>query len=116
MKITKENFEIIAKSLGYKVIAEYKFLTDRKFRADWLINEKILIEYEGVDPKAGYWTIKNGKRIYVIPTNGHTSITGYTKDCEKYNLAQIHGFIVLRYTALNFNNVFNDLDLLNKKE
>lgn len=98
MKITKENFELIAKSLGYKVIAEYKFLTDRKFRADWLVNDKILIEYEGIKGKSR-----------------HTSITGYSNDCEKYNLAQIHGFVVMRYTILNFDNVFNDLEKNNSK-
>jgi very-short-patch-repair endonuclease len=76
------------------VIPEYKFLTDRKFRFDYAIpDKKIAVEYEG---------IMGGKAR-------HTSVTGYTKDTEKYNLAAINGWRVLRYTALNVSNLKDDL-------
>jgi len=105
MKIDKTNFLPIAKSFGYIVEAEYNFIPSRRFRADWFIligNTRVLIEYEGI----------------AAAKSRHTSIVGYTKDCEKYNLAAMNGFIVLRYTALNFDNVFKDLKIIknnNKK-
>lgn len=75
-------------------VAEFKFSKDRKFRADFAIQEyMILIEYEGIRSKK----------------SRHTSITGYSKDCEKYNLATTLGYSVLRYTALNYKNVWDDL-------
>lgn len=40
MKITKLNFAKIARSLGYEVEEEFKFSKDRRFRADWKINQK----------------------------------------------------------------------------
>jgi hypothetical protein len=100
-KLDKTNFEAVAKSQGYKIIPEYKFCFKRKFKADWFIehnSKKILIEYEGINSYK----------------SRHTSITGYANDCEKYNLAQRLGFIVLRYTALNFQDVFNDIEELTK--
>ena len=99
MKLDKTNFESVAKNLGYSVTPEYKFIENRRFRADWLItigDKKILIEYEGI----------------AASKSRHTSITGYTKDCEKYNLASLSGFIVLRFTALNFKDVFEYLEVL----
>lgn len=96
MKITKTNFELVAEMLGYHIESEFKFLPDRKFKADWIVSKQgknCLVEYEGIKGKSR-----------------HTSITGYSKDCEKYNLAQIAGYSVLRYTILNFDNVFNDLE------
>jgi hypothetical protein len=95
MKINKLNFEVFAKAQGYKVDSEFKFLSDRKFKADWRVskdNKNVLVEYEGSYGKSR-----------------HTTFTGYAKDCEKYNLAQLAGYVVLRYTVLNFDNVFNDL-------
>lgn len=95
--ITKENFKQIFTGLGYVIEPEFKFCSNRKFRADWKVNKKdkdVLIEYEGIfSAKAR-----------------HTSITGYTKDCEKYNLMTKLGYKFLRYTALNFNDVITDLE------
>ncbi len=72
---------------GY--IPEYqfdKYYGKRLFRADFAILKfGILIEAEGI---GGY-------------QSRHTSITGYNKDTEKYNLAAILGFNVLRYTTLS---------------
>jgi very-short-patch-repair endonuclease len=63
---------------------EFRFHPVRKWRADFaFIPERILIEIEG-------GTYKNGR---------HTRPVGYEKDCEKYNSAQMDGWMVLRYTA-----------------
>ena len=39
----------------------------------------------------------------------HTTITGYTEDANKYNEAQKLGWKVLRYTAINYKNITQDL-------
>lgn len=97
IKINKLNFASVAKGVGYQIEPEVRFAPSRRFKADWKVikNGKcVLVEYEGINSR----------------TARHTTITGYSKDCEKYNLAQLKGFVVLRYTMLNFDNVFNDLD------
>jgi len=111
--ITKKNFQPIIQGLGYKVTPEFKFCDYRKFRADWLVEKNgkcTLVEYEGVDPKSGFWIFHKGKRMFVYPSNGHTSAISYTKDCEKYNLACKLGYKLLRYTVMNFNDCINDLE------
>jgi len=80
---------------------ETKFHEKRKFRFDisFKINSlKIAVEYEGIMSKKAR----------------HTSVTGYTNDTEKYNLAQLSGWIVLRYTALNFKDFNTHLENLSK--
>ena len=64
-------------------IPEYKFDPERKWRFDyaWLAN-LVALEIEG-----GVWT---GGR--------HTRGAGYVKDMEKYNAAQLLGWVVLRCT------------------
>lgn len=85
------------KNLGLAYVKELKFSDKRKFRFDFAIPfYKIALEYEG---------IVSGK-------SRHTSITGYTRDTEKYNLATIEGWKVLRYTALNYGNLEQDLKQL----
>ena len=80
-----EKIEIVLKVNGFKFEKEFKFLSNRKFRFDFALPEhKIAIEYEG-----GVW-FKRG---------GHTSGIGYTKDVEKYRLALLDGWRVLRYTV-----------------
>ena len=63
---------------------EYKFLEDRKFRFDlaWPML-MVAAEVEG-----GSWIL-----------SGHTSGTGINRDCEKGNLAQLNGWIYLRFTS-----------------
>ena len=79
---------------------EFEFLQDRKFRFDWAIPScKVAIEYEGVFSKK----------------SRHTNVNGYTTDCEKYNLAMIEGWKVLRYTAKNYNDLSRDLKKIFKK-
>lgn len=99
MNITKQMLPSILKSIYPDTVAEYKFCETRKFRFDFYIPSlNCAIEYEGI----------------LSAKARHTSITGFSKDCEKYNLACVLGFKVLRYTALNLNNVLNDLTELKK--
>jgi len=84
-----------------KAVEELQFHHKRKFRFDWALPElMVAIEYEGL----------------MSEKSGHTTIGGYTKDCEKYNLAQICGWKVLRYTAVNYQNLERDLKLYLKKK
>lgn len=69
----------------------------RKFRFDWAVEGnslKIAIEYEG---------IMSGK-------SRHTTVTGYSKDAEKYNMAAALGWKVLRFTALNYKDLITELN------
>ncbi len=73
-------------TLGIEHVREYKFLANRKFRFDIAIpDKKIAIEFEG--------GIFSGGR--------HTRGKGYARDVEKYNLAVLEGWKVLRYTTEN---------------
>jgi len=65
-------------------IREYLFIHGRCFRADFAWPAlKLLLEVDG-----GTW---NGGR--------HTSGKGFANDCEKYNLAMLQGWRVLRVTG-----------------
>lgn len=90
----KAAIEWILAGLNLPFVKEFKFLTDRRFRFDYALpHRKIAIEYEGIN---------SGK-------SRHTSITGYSNDTEKYNLATIHGWRVLRYTMKTYKNLESDL-------
>lgn len=85
------------KSKGIAYELEYKFHPKRKWRADIAIPSlKVLVEFEGI----------------VSTKSRHTTITGFTNDCEKYNQAQIVGWNVLRYTVLNKSQFFTDIESL----
>lgn len=74
---------------------EYKFHAEKKWRSDWAIPAlKILIEFEGI----------------ICAKSRHTTITGYSNDATKYREASKLGYIILRYTALNYKEVLNDLN------
>lgn len=93
----KYNFQLMAEGKGLIVTPEYRFSTQRQFKSDWCVSNKIktcLVEYEGIS--------NEGK-------SGHTTLVGYTSNCEKYNLAQLLGYPVFRYTKLNFDQVWDDL-------
>lgn len=81
---------------------EFRFYPPRRWRADYHIpGLKVLIEIEG-----GTWS---GGR--------HTSGAGYQKDLEKYRIASIIGFVLLRYTTseitkTNGQCLLNDLNFL----
>lgn len=60
---------------------EYRFAEPRKFRADFCWpSHGVLVEVEG-----GIFT-----------RQAHGSITGMLRDIQKYNLAAVHGYRVLR--------------------
>jgi hypothetical protein len=74
---------------------ELKFDELRKFRFDYAIPSlKIAIEYEGVFSKK----------------SRHTTVSGFSEDCIKYNLAVGLGWRVLRYTAKNYLDLEKDLN------
>lgn len=76
---------------------EYRFHPVRKWENDWAVlkGKKVLavVEYEGL----------------VSSKSRHTTLTGYTGDCEKYNACAKMGIPVLRYTILNHKDVIEDL-------
>jgi len=76
---------------------ELKFDIVRRFRFDWAIPSlRIAIEYEGI----------------FSDKSRHTTVNGFSKDCEKYNLALSLGWRVLRYTSKNYQELENDLKKL----
>lgn len=63
---------------------EHVFARPRRFRFDFAWPAyKVAVEMEG-----GVWT-----------GGGHNRGAGYASNCEKYNIAQIQGWIVLRYVT-----------------
>jgi very-short-patch-repair endonuclease len=79
---------------GHDVQTEFKFHPTRKWRFDMAIPSlMIAIEYEGV---------------YGIKSR-HTTMSGYTGDCEKYNEAVVLGWRVLRFTAKNIRGAFETI-------
>lgn len=97
----KGTLTILSKLHGFTLVHEYQFDPSRKWRADHYIPElNVLIEYEGMG-RGKYGTL-----------GGHQTINGYSANCEKYNRASLLGFRLLRYTALNYNQVHDDLKYL----
>ena len=97
--------EEVLKLRKINYVTEYTFMKKRRrFRFDYaILDKKIAIEFEGLDS-----IDINGK---IIPS-GHLTKVGYTSDCEKYNLAAINCWIVLRFTALNYRDVGKYLKIL----
>jgi hypothetical protein len=92
----KDHIEWVLIGLKIPFTKEYKGIPDRAYRFDFAIIDtgiKIAIEYNGI----------------MSEKSRHTSITGYTEDMRKLNLAQINGWIVLQYTPLNYKEVSDDL-------
>ena len=90
----------LLKTKGYLFEPEYKFHPTRRWKFDFAlkpIKTKIAIEVEG-----GIWTGKGR----------HSVGQGFINDCEKYNQAQILGWIVLRYTPETLPDVLKDLETL----
>ena len=72
-------------------VREFKFHPKRKFKADFAWpHKKLLVEVEG-----GTWLGSKGR---------HTSGKGFESDCEKYNLAAMEGYKVLRFTGKQVKN------------
>ena len=88
-----------ASGLNYE--SEFMFSSERKFRFDWAVPQILVaIEYEGIFSEK----------------SGHTTLSGYKKDVEKYNLATKLGWKILRYTADNYLDFENDLKIMQKDE
>ena len=88
-----------ASGLNYE--SEFIFSKERKFRFDWAVPQLLVaIEYEGIFSEK----------------SGHTTLSGYKKDVEKYNLATKLGWKILRYTADNYLDFENDLKIIKEKE
>ncbi|HJT73949.1 MAG TPA: hypothetical protein VJ720_08025 [Chitinophaga sp.] len=82
---------------GIPVVKEHRFHPDRKWRFDFAIPDKMIaIEYEGLNSDK----------------SGHTTLSGYTKDTEKYNAAQALGWKVIRFTVKNYRTVLKELEKL----
>lgn len=101
----KAYIEEILERRNIKYVKEHLFMPKRRrFRFDYaIIDKKIAIEFEGLES-----IDLKGKKIL----SGHLTPVGYTKDCEKYNLAAINGWTVLRFTALNYETVGKYLSIL----
>lgn len=86
----KSEIEMVLKHGGYDYVKELKFHPSRKWRFDFAIESlRIAIEYEGI----------------MSEKSRHTTITGMSADCDKYNAAQLLGWKVLRFTAINYKNL-----------
>lgn len=81
-----QTFELQLRGLPYyeALTREYRFHPPRRWRFDYAYAELALaVELEG-----GTWI--NGR---------HSRGAGFAADCEKYNMAQLDGWTVLRFTA-----------------
>jgi very-short-patch-repair endonuclease len=73
--------KLIKQETGFKVVKEFKFNPDRRWRSDYYIPElKLLIEQEG-----GVYT-----------GQAHGSISGILRDVEKYDSATCLGYRIIR--------------------
>ena len=68
---------------------EWRFLPDRKFRFDMAYTEGRV----GVEVEGGTWV-----------AGRHNRGGGFAKDCEKYNLAALNGWVVIRVTSEHIEN------------
>lgn len=85
---------------------EYKFDAVRRFRFDYAIPSlMIAIEYNGL-------IYKNSKNT--TGKSGHQTIGGIKADNEKANLAVTKGWRILVYTAMNYKELYTDLEKLLK--
>ena len=76
-------------------VKELYFHPSRKWRFDFAWPELMLaVEAEGGAESHG---TKN--RAGVVRKSGHLTVSGFRKDCEKYNEAAILGWKVLRFTG-----------------
>ncbi len=76
---------------------EVKFHEERRWRFDYVVRSseiKVAIEYEGLFSEK----------------SRHTTVSGYSGDTDKYREAAKDGYIVQRYTAMNYKKVLRDLE------
>ena|SRR3990167_7384615 len=78
-------------------VAEHKFHEKRKWRFDYAWPQlKIALEVEG-----GIYKRKGGKRCRFCgqtPQGRHNTVKGFLGDMEKYNMASMAGWTVIRTT------------------
>lgn len=95
-KKPKAYYEMMAmlESLDIPFVMEHRFDEYRKFRFDFaFVDKKVAVEYEGIMSKK----------------SRHTTVGGYSKDADKYNLAQKQGWSVFRFTVLNYKNLLDTI-------
>ena len=91
--------ELVLKSKKIDFVPEYQFLKERRFRFDIaILDKKIALEYEGLNFAGG--------------KSRHVTLSGYTNDCNKYNLATLNGWRVFRFTAANYESVNSLISIL----
>jgi hypothetical protein len=96
-------------------VPELKFHRERKFRFDFAI-------FRGItESQARKFQYGKENIIFAIEYEGifstnsrHTNKMGYSKDTDKYRLAAMEGWVVLRYTKLNYQSILEDLEKLIK--
>jgi len=92
----------IEQKTGLDVVTEFHFAKPRKYRFDFaIVKYRIAIEIEGGTRKkqTEVRKCKCGKiHTFSAYYGRHNSPEGYKKDCEKYNLAAVLNWKVLRYT------------------
>jgi hypothetical protein len=102
MSVVKFNMLIVSfcRANKLELKKEFQFCKGRRWKADYYIPElNVLIEYEGL-----------GVGRNKFRAGGHQTVKGYTANCDKYNRASMLGYKLIRYTALNFGNVNDDLN------
>lgn len=91
---------LVKSDLKLDIVKEHKFLPNRRFRFDYAILEyKIAVEVEG-----GIW-LKGG--------GAHSRPANILRDMEKYTLASVDGWVVIRRTPQQL--ITNETLLLIKK-
>jgi len=86
------DLELILKSINPNYEKEYRFNSHRRWKFDFAYPDiAVAFEYEG---------IFRGK-------SRHTSVMGYSKDCEKYNHAAVLGWRVIRITAAMLSDTYH---------
>ena len=89
------NLFLWAQENGKQLWEEYYFDDERRWRSDYALPEmRILIEYEGL----------------MSEKSRHTTLKGYTGDTDKYNAAQGGGWVVLRFTVINYKTMLTALN------
>lgn len=84
------------KSKGLVLLEEYRFDEKKRWRFDWAIESiKVAVEFEGGVFQAD---------------SGHKTAKHYTKDTNKYNRAAQLGWKVLRFTAVNYKSLIEELN------
>lgn len=79
-------FRVMLDAYGIGYTQEVKLIPARKFRFDFVLKAySIVIEIQG-----GTWAASK---------MGHNSGSGIRRDCEKSNLAQQEGYVILKFTS-----------------